>query len=226
LSQRSGRQLGAEAAAGLHPRLSDALAGGLRFDRLWDLALYEPGVGFYDTGGAAGRRADFLTSVELGPLFGACLARRLDALWDAAGRPDRWTLVDAGSGPGTLVRAVVTAQPRCAAALDVVVVERSDAQREGHVNLIEWADERDVVVVSQEQLPERVCGVIVAHELLDNLAARVVQRHPRPNRTPLRWRCHGGRSRQPTPSAFGRCPGGGRSPSRPLCPGVKRGTVG
>ena len=154
-----------------------ALTGGLRFDRLWDLALYETGVGFYDTGGAAGRRGDFLTSVELGPLFGACLARRLDALWDAAGQPDHWTLVDAGSGPGTLVRAVLTAQPRCGVALDVVVVERSAAQREGHGELVAWARGRGVVVVSQEHLPGQVFGVIVAHELLDNLAARVVQRN-------------------------------------------------
>lgn len=166
----------AEDGHGLHPRLGAALTDGLRFDRLWDLALYEPGVGFYDTGGAAGRRADFLTSVELGPLFGACLARRLDALWDEAGRPATWTLVDAGSGPGTLVRTVIAAQPRCAPTLDVIVVERSGRQREGHAELIGWADARGVRVASQEHLPERICGVIVAHELLDNLAARVVQR--------------------------------------------------
>lgn len=161
----------------MHPRLRAALDDGLRFDRLWDLALYEPGVGFYDTGGAAGRRADFLTSVELGPLFGACLARHLDALWDAAGRPSRWTLVDVGSGPGTLVRTVLAAQPRCVGALDVVVVERSAAQRKGHGELIAWARARGVLVVSQAELPQGVCGVIVAHELLDNLAARVVQRN-------------------------------------------------
>ena len=35
-------------------------------------------------GGSAGRRGDFITSPEVGPLFGAVLARYLDAVWDAA----------------------------------------------------------------------------------------------------------------------------------------------
>lgn len=151
-------------------------ADGLRFDRLWDLALYEPGLGFYDTGGAAGRRADFLTSVELGPLFGACVARRLDQAWDEAGRPDRWTLVDVGAGPGTLVRSVLAASPRCLPVLEAVMVERTATQRAGHGQVIAWAGERGVEVRSQAELPDRVDGLILAHELLDNLASRVVQR--------------------------------------------------
>ncbi|MEZ5382210.1 MAG: SAM-dependent methyltransferase [Microthrixaceae bacterium] len=154
-----------------------AAAGPMRFDRLWDLALYDPEVGFYETGGSAGRRGDFITSVELGPLFGACLARRLDASWDAADRPERWQLVDVGAGPGTLARAVISAQPRCLGALEVVLVERSAAQRVGHHGVIEWAAERGVRVASRPDLPSGVRGLIVAHELLDNLPVRVVQRH-------------------------------------------------
>ena len=45
---------------------------------------------------AAGRRGDFLTSPEVGPLFGAVLARFLDAEWERIGRPDPFTVVDAG----------------------------------------------------------------------------------------------------------------------------------
>jgi len=35
-----------------------------------DLALYHPEHGFYSSGGQAGRRGDFITSPEVGPLFG------------------------------------------------------------------------------------------------------------------------------------------------------------
>jgi SAM-dependent MidA family methyltransferase len=44
-----------------------------------DDALYGP-EGFYmrPDGGSAGRRGDFLTSPEVGPLFGAVLARAID----------------------------------------------------------------------------------------------------------------------------------------------------
>src|SRR6187455_2663565 len=100
-----------------------------RFDLFMERALYDPESGFYATGGVAGRRGDFLTSPEVGPLFGAVLARALDAWWSELGRPDPFTVVDAGAGPGTLARAVRAAAPACAAAMGYVLVERSAAQR-------------------------------------------------------------------------------------------------
>ena len=124
-----------------------------------DRALYGSD-GFYETGGRAGRRgASFVTSPEVGPLFGAVLARALDGWWDEAGRPDEWVVVDAGAGPGTLARAVLAAAPACADVLRLVCVERSAAQRALHPDGVE----------STDALPD-VVDVIVANELLDNLA--------------------------------------------------------
>ena len=80
-----------------------------------ELALYGE-HGFY-TGRAAVRPAGAATSSrrpEVGPLFGAVLARLLDAEWERLGRPDPFTVVDAGAGPGTLARAVLAARPACA----------------------------------------------------------------------------------------------------------------
>ena len=57
--------------------------------------------GFYTAGtGSAGRRRDFITSPEVGPLFAAVVARWLDAVWTAHGRPDRFPVIDAGAGLG------------------------------------------------------------------------------------------------------------------------------
>ena len=91
-------------------RAEIAANGPIPFERFMELALY--GVeGFYmrDGGGVAGRRGDFITSPEVGPLFGAVLARCLDAEWERLGRPDPFTVVDAGAGPGTLARSVLAA---------------------------------------------------------------------------------------------------------------------
>ncbi|MBA3266910.1 MAG: SAM-dependent methyltransferase, partial [Acidimicrobiia bacterium] len=44
--------------------------GPLPFDAVVDLALYHPVHGFYGRGRGAGRGRDFLTSPEVGPLFG------------------------------------------------------------------------------------------------------------------------------------------------------------
>ncbi|GIT75668.1 MAG: hypothetical protein Ct9H300mP31_01990 [Acidimicrobiaceae bacterium] len=82
---------------------------------------------FYASGGAAGRRGDFLTSPEVGPLFGAVVARWLDNRWEAMGRPTDFTVVEAAAGVGTLARSIRDAQPACLATGQYVMVERSAA---------------------------------------------------------------------------------------------------
>ena len=110
-----------------------AADGPIPFERFMDLALYGE-AGFYmrPDGGSAGRRGDFITSPEVGPLFGAVLASYLDAEWDRIGRPDPFTVIDAGAGPGTLARSVLAARPACLDAMRYVAVETSPAQRERH----------------------------------------------------------------------------------------------
>ena len=171
--------------------------GSVGVDVVVEAALYGPG-GFYETGGAAGGRGgDFLTSVEVGPLFGAVLARALDEWWEEAGRPDPFVVVDAGAGPGTLCRTVLAARPACASALRYVLVERSAAQRARHGERIALEEpalafapvdpdtEQSAaglatgpICVSLAELP-RVAGpaVVIANELLDNLPFALAQRH-------------------------------------------------
>lgn len=141
----------------------------MRVDEFVDRALYDPERGFYETGGRAGRRgSSFITSPEVGPLFGAVLARAIDAWWCAAGRPTPWVVVDAGAGPGTLARAIQAAEPECAPALALVCVERSAAQRRLHPEGVE----------SRNDLPD-TADVIIANELLDNLAFGLLERTDR-----------------------------------------------
>ncbi len=148
----------AGAALELRDAISDA-GGAIPFSRFMEIALYGES-GFYGRGGRAGRRGDFLTSPEVGPLFGAVLARFLDAEWERLGRPDPFTVVDAGAGPGTLARTVLAARPACLAGLRYVAVERSGEQRRQHPDGIE----------SRADLPDGPFdGVVVANELLDNL---------------------------------------------------------
>lgn len=130
-----------------------------------DQALYGPD-GFYEAGGRAGRRGgSFVTSPETGPLFGAVVARALDAWWREAGEPREWVVVDAGAGPGGLARSLLAAEPACAAALRVVCVERTAAQRALHPE----------GVSSSDHLPD-AADVIVANELLDNLVFGLLER--------------------------------------------------
>src|SRR3954469_19577686 len=113
-------------------RLVERIArhGPLPYEAFVDAALYDPDGGFYASGGAAGRRGDFLTSPEVGPLFGRVLARALDAWWRDLGEPDPYVVVEVGAGAGTLARHVLDAGPECAPALRYVLVERSERLRD------------------------------------------------------------------------------------------------
>jgi len=178
------------------PALAEHLAGGRRitWPEYLEVALYDPVDGFYASGGrAGGRRGDFLTNPEVGPLFGAVVARMLDDVWERLGRPDPFVVADVGAGPGTLARTVRVAEPACAGSLLYLLVERSASQRAMHAeHLPGWMGERSgpeldtattrplagsgPAFASSEVLPARVTGVILANELLDNLPFDVVLR--------------------------------------------------
>ena len=139
----------------------EALGRPVRFDEFMTEALYGA-AGFYTSGGRAGRRGDFLTSPEVGPLFGAVVARWIDAEFERQGRPDGFTVVEAGAGPGTLPRTVLLAAPHLAGRY--ITVETAAAQRAGHPEGVH----------ALAQLPAGPFpGVVIANELLDNLPFRL-----------------------------------------------------
>jgi SAM-dependent MidA family methyltransferase len=137
----------------------DAAGGAIPFSEFMRLSLYGE-YGFYSHTGRAGRRGDFITSPEVGPLFGTVIADALDAWWRDLGEPAEFTFVDAGAGPGTLARSVLAAEPECLDALRYVTVEVSASQRALHPASIE----------SRATMPDHpIVGVVLANELLDNL---------------------------------------------------------
>ena len=129
------------------------------------------------------------------------MAEALDGWWEEMGRPDPFVVVEAGAGTGMLARTVLLAKPACTKALRYVLVERSAALRVEHGRSLELtppsfglgpsrldADgiERPSqvgvgpVVVSLGELPSLDRPVVVlANELLDNLAFRILQRGER-----------------------------------------------
>ena len=136
-----------------------AAGGAISFEQYMGLALYGDG-GFYQDGGKAGRRGDFITSPEVGPLFASVVARYLDNCWNELGCPESFDVVEVGAGPGTLARGIFDAQPNCLSAMKYVAVEISESQRAMHPDYVE----------SVESFPERsIQGVVLANELLDNL---------------------------------------------------------
>ena len=112
--------------------------GPIPFDAFVDEALYGDG-GFFTGAHGAGRAGrDFVTSPEVGPLFGAMVGRALDRCWDELDARDPFVVVEAGAGRGRLAADVLASEPRCSPALRYVLVERSDARR---------AEQRDLLAL-------------------------------------------------------------------------------
>ena len=164
-----------------------------------EAALYDPDGGFFSQAAGAGRsRADFLTSVEVGSLFGALMASATDGWWEQLAQPDPFLCVDAGAGRGQLAHDILRAEPRCAAALRYVLVERSANLRALQAERLPLEpaelvlgpavppepDEEPVAIpgsgpmlTALAELPAGpATGVVIANELADNLPFRIVER--------------------------------------------------
>jgi SAM-dependent MidA family methyltransferase len=86
-----------------------AAGGWIPFDRFMELALYEPGLGYYSAGAAKfGPAGDFTTAPEISDLFSRCVAvqcREVGAR--LAARGERWELLEIGAGSGRMAAAVL-----------------------------------------------------------------------------------------------------------------------
>lgn len=155
-----------------------AAAGGwIGFDRYMQMALYEPGLGYYSGGSRKfGADGDFVTAPELTPLFGECLAAQC-AQWFAHCPAE---LLEFGAGSGALAAHLLVALAAIGAApLRYRIVELSSELRERQrrtlaeqapalLGRVEWLD----------ALPPRIEGVVLANEVLDAMPVRLfVLRH-------------------------------------------------
>src|SRR6184192_4032571 len=78
--------------------------GRLTFAAFMAEALYGPDGYYARRPRLGGAEADFFTSPELHPAFGALLGRFAAGVWDALGRPARFDIVEHGPGSGALCR--------------------------------------------------------------------------------------------------------------------------
>jgi SAM-dependent MidA family methyltransferase len=147
-----------------------AAAGGwLGFDDYMQLALYAPGLGYYDAAGSKfGPQGDFVTAPEISPLFARALAAQVA---EAFGQLPAQVL-EFGAGTGALARELLEElQRRGHAARQYFIVEVSAdlrARQQQHLAglPVTWLD----------ALPAAFEGVVVANEVLDVLPVRLFVR--------------------------------------------------
>lgn len=159
------------ASAALAERIREAIAaagGWIDFARYMELALYEPGLGYYSGGGTKlGPAGDFVTAPELGDFLAAALAQSL--LAELAGAKRR-VVLELGAGTGALGEQLQDAFAAAGAPLDAyLILEPSASLRARQAERLARFGER---VSWLDRLPaEPIEAAIVANEVVDALPA-------------------------------------------------------
>lgn len=169
----------------LSAKLRQAIAtqqGWLGFDAFMQMALYEPGLGYYSnarrkigampataTSAGAGEGSDFVTAPELSPLFGRCVAVQLAQALRVSGTD---TVYEFGAGHGSLAREVLgTLQAMGVPLRRYCIIDVSGALRARQAQTlsafgaqVQWLDE----------LPPTLEGVLLGNEVLDAMPVKLL----------------------------------------------------
>jgi SAM-dependent MidA family methyltransferase len=148
--------------------------GPITFARFMELALYAPGLGYYERKRDIGRRGDFFTSVSVGPLFGQLLAFQFAQWLDAACPSGGVQLVEAGPHNGALAADILAwmggRRPDLFERLEYVLLDASPARRpwqeatlRARLPKVKWA--ANIAALGRR----RVNGIIFSNEFLDAL---------------------------------------------------------
>ena len=145
--------------------------GPITFAEYMRLALYDPGEGFYARR-VPGSGAGYRTSPSLSEWFGRLFARWATSVWEDLGRPDEFTVLEAGAGRADLAAQALEAFE---GPLRWAIVEPFDSvaarQRE---RLAAWGE-----AVSWRRSPcdgPPVVGCVVANEVLDNQPVHLLEK--------------------------------------------------
>ncbi len=131
----------------------------ISFARYMELALYEPGLGYYASGARKlGASGDFVTAPELSPLFGRTLARQVRQILG----PDD-AVLEFGAGSGAMAQAVLQ-DLSCPYFILETSAELRDRQQRRLGASAQWI----------ERLPERFNGVMLANEVVDAMPVHVL----------------------------------------------------
>jgi len=173
----------------------DQAGGWLRFDHYMALALYAPGVGYYERRddqrkgespspmgpvglvgptspiGPPSRGGDFITAPALTPLFAGALSTQL-IQWFECGPAQ---VLEFGAGTGQLAADLLVACAQAGRAPETyAILEVSSAMRERQrATLARIPAELAARVRWLDHLPEQIDGVVLANELLDALPVRL-----------------------------------------------------
>ena len=147
--------------------------GSISFSEYMEMALYEPGLGYYSAGlQKFGEGGDFITAPQLGDVFARCLAKQVEQIGDELGA---YEIIEAGAGSGVLAANLLKALQDNHPPARYRILERSAHLRQVQRETLErsvpqWMDR----ISWLDQPPETDWqGVFIANEVLDALTVEL-----------------------------------------------------
>jgi SAM-dependent MidA family methyltransferase len=142
--------------------------GQISFARFMNMALYEPGFGYYSAGASKiGGSGDFITAPEISPLFSICLARQCS---EVLLQLEQKIIFELGAGTGVMASDILMELQRLDCLPEIYyILETSADLRQRQRQLLEARlPELISRVIWLDTLPEEPFkGVILANEVLD-----------------------------------------------------------
>jgi len=143
--------------------------GPIPFSLFMEMALYEPGLGYYSAGlQKFGEGGDFVTAPQLGNVFARCLAKQIEQV---GAELDQYEIIEAGAGSGILAVDLIKALQEKHPPTRYKILERSAHLRQVQKETLtkhvpEWMDR---ISWLDEPPEEGWQGVFLANEVLDAL---------------------------------------------------------
>jgi SAM-dependent MidA family methyltransferase len=154
--------------------------GWIPFSRYMEMALYEPGMGYYSAGAhKLGAGGDFTTAPELSPLFGAAICSTLLPVLEALKKEGFPTqILEFGAGTGKLATSILNRLSDLGFNLDrydIIEISPDLAQRQherisGAVNELSLSTQCNWLAA----LPENFKGIILANEVIDAIPCNAI----------------------------------------------------
>lgn len=151
-------------------RIREAIVGAggsIPFRRYMEMALYEPGLGYYAAAGGAGlgEATDFVTAPEVSPLYGRCLARACAQVLDVTGGD----VFEPGAGSGALAGELL-AELEALGRLPLsyrILEPSAELQAQQRRRIAARAPHLVERCVWHTDWPAGLTGVVIANEVLD-----------------------------------------------------------
>ena len=153
-------------------RINDQ-GGLIGFDEYMQMALYEPGLGYYSAATPKfGAQGDFVTAPEISALFGFCLAQQADALFAQGCNPQ---ILEFGAGSGKLCAQILSSLP-AVEHYQILDLSAELKQRQQLYLRDQLPAELFHKIEWLSGLPVDFDGIVLANEVLDAMPVHILQK--------------------------------------------------